>query len=200
MPGSLCCAGLALMAAGFAWAAADHAATPYAALAGQMALLGVGLGLVSASATEVVMASISSDRLGLASSLNDTARELGGTLGVAAMGSVFNAIYREDVRAAFADSPLPEQARSLARQSLGAAFEVASRVGEIAGPAAASKVTAPAIDAFVAGFHASSLVAAGLAALGAAVVPFLMREPRCDGCRAAGTARTPADPLAGTQP
>lgn len=180
-----CSAGLACMAVGFAWSMVDRADTPYLVLAGQMGFLGVGLGLVSASATEVVMASLASDRFGLASSLNDTARELGGTLGVAAMGSVFNAIYRRDVEVAFADSPLPEQARVLARQSLGAAIGVAERVGEVAGPLAAAKVRGPVVDAFIAGFHASSLVAAVLAALGAVAVLVLMRLPRTDSACAA---------------
>lgn len=170
-------AGLLLMSFGFAWAMVDRVDTAYATLAGQMAALGIGLGLVSASATEVVMGSLASDRLGLASSLNDTARELGGTLGVAAMGSVFNAVYRADVRAAFAGSPLPADAQDAVRQSLGVALGVAERVASIAGPDAAAKVRAPAIEAFIAGFHASSLVAALLALTAAIAVIALLREP-----------------------
>jgi hypothetical protein len=170
--------GLGLMSAGFAWAMVDRADTSYAVLAGQMCALGVGLGLVSASATEVVMGSLASDRLGLASSLNDTARELGGTLGVAAMGSVFNAIYRADVRAAFAGSPLPADAQAAVRQSLGVALEVAEKVSAVAGADAAAKVRTPAIDAFIAGFHASSLVAAVLAAAGAVFVALALRRGR----------------------
>lgn len=170
--------GLGLMSAGFAWAMVDRVDTSYAVLAGQMCALGVGLGLVSASATEVVMGSLASDRLGLASSLNDTARELGGTLGVAAMGSVFNAIYRADVRAAFAGSPLPADAQAAVRQSLGVALEVAEKVSAVAGADAAAKVRTPAIDAFIAGFHASSLVAAVLAAAGAVFVALALRRGR----------------------
>jgi predicted MFS family arabinose efflux permease len=169
-PGASCGIGLLLMSAGFAWVVVDRIDTPYTVLVGQMLLLGTGLGIVSATATEVVMGSISSDRLGLASSLNDTARELGGTLGVAAMGSVFNAVYRADVTAAFAGSPLPAEAQSAIRQSLGVAMSVAERVGQVAGAAAESKVRGPVFDAFIAGFHASSLVAAALALVAAAAV------------------------------
>lgn len=179
VPGIACGAGLVLMAAGFAWASADGVATPYATLVGQMTLLGLGLGLVSATATDVVMASLTSDRLGLASSLNDTARELGGTVGIALMGSVFNAVYRADVAAAFDGSPLPEAARAAIRQSLGVAIAVAGTVGEIAGPEAAAKVRGPVFDAFVHGFRTSSLVAAGLAVAGAVVTVALMPfDPR----------------------
>lgn len=179
VPGIACAAGLALMAAGFAWASADGVSTPYATLVGQMAFLGLGLGLVSATATGVIMGSLASDSLGLASSLNDTARELGGTIGVALMGSVFNAVYRADVAAAFDSSPLPEVARAAIRQSLGVAIAVATEVGEVAGPEAAAKVRGPVFEAFVHGFRTSSLVAAGLATAGAVVTVLLMpREPR----------------------
>jgi EmrB/QacA subfamily drug resistance transporter len=182
--------GLALMSVGFAWALVDRIDTAYGVLAGQMCALGVGLGLVSAAATEVVMESLASDRLGLASSLNDTARELGGTLGVAAMGSVFNAIYRSDVRAAFEGSPLPEAAQDAVRQSLGVALEVAGKVSAVAGSDAASKVRVPAIEAFIAGFHASSLVAAGLAAIGALVVVIALRRPATSVDSCAGSPET----------
>jgi EmrB/QacA subfamily drug resistance transporter len=180
---SICAAGLLCMSSGFAWAAVDRAETAYLVLAGQMAVLGVGLGLVSAAATEVVMGSLSSDRLGLASSLNDTARELGGTLGVAAMGSVFNAIYRADVEGAFRDSPLPDAARTAVRESIGVAVGIAKRVGEIAGADAAARVRGPVVDAFLSGFHASSLLAAALAAVGAVAVALLMPRRPLDAMR-----------------
>ena len=174
-PRFVCATGLFLMSAGFAWVIVDRPDTPYLVLVGQMVALGVGLGLVSATATEQIMASLESDRLGLASSLNDTARELGGTLGVAAMGSVFNAVYRTDVTTAFADAPLPAEAKDALSQSLGAAMAVVERVGEVAGPSAAARVRDPAFDAFIGGFHASSLVAAGLAAIGALAMLCVMR-------------------------
>lgn len=170
----ICAAGLGCMAIGFAWARVDGADTAYLVLVGQMGVLGSGLGLVSAAATEMVMGSLASDRLGLASSLNDTARELGGTLGVALTGSVFNAIYRADVEAAFSGSPLPETAVRAARQSLGAAIGVAERVAEMAGPVAAARVRGPVVEAFLAGFHGSSLVAAAVAAGAALLVAAVM--------------------------
>ncbi|MFI4883453.1 MAG: MFS transporter, partial [Phycisphaerales bacterium JB064] len=78
--------GLVLMGAGFAWVSQDTQHTPYLTLVWQMSLLGVGLGLVNASATEVIMNALPASKAGVGSSINDTTRELGGTLGVAAMG------------------------------------------------------------------------------------------------------------------
>ncbi len=74
-------AGLAVFAAGLAWASTADAATPYSQIAMQMLLLGGGLGLTTAPATEAIMGSLSADKAGVGSAVNDTTRELGGTLG-----------------------------------------------------------------------------------------------------------------------
>ena len=79
-------AGLAIFAAGLAWASTVDAATPYVVIAMQMVLLGGGLGLTTAPATEAIMGSLSADKAGVGSAVNDTTRELGGTLGVAIVG------------------------------------------------------------------------------------------------------------------
>jgi EmrB/QacA subfamily drug resistance transporter len=171
-----CAVGLALMAAGFAWSSQDAITTTYFTLAGQMAVLGVGLGLVSASATEVIIGAVRSERFGLASSLNDTARELGGAIGVAAMGSVFNAVYRQRVLDAVSGSPLPPDAQVALADSLGVAVRVIARIEDMAGSEAATLVRRPVLEAFMAGFHDSALVAAGLAAAGAFATLVLMRE------------------------
>ena len=42
------------------------------------------------------MGSLSADKAGVGSGVNDTTRELGGTLGVAIVGSVFASIYSGD--------------------------------------------------------------------------------------------------------
>jgi EmrB/QacA subfamily drug resistance transporter len=204
-PRWLISSGLLMMAGGFAFATVDRAETAYAILAAQMGLLGIGLGMVSASATEVVMASIASDRLGLASSLNDTARELGGTLGVAIMGSVFNAVYRAETRAAFDGSPLPAEAREAIGQSLGVALEIAGELSSIAGASAGARVREPAIEAFVRGMHASSLTAAILVACAALlVIPTLGRTSAAAarGMHDRNRRPLPADapPCAGTSP
>src|SRR6201997_3485692 len=85
--------GLAIFAAGLAWASTVNAATPYASIAMQMVLLGGGLGLTTAPATEAIMGSLSVAKAGVGSAVNDTTRELGGTLGVAIGGSGFASVY-----------------------------------------------------------------------------------------------------------
>lgn len=167
--------GLWLMAAGFAWAAHDTLATAYAEMVWQMGVLGTGLGLVNAAATEAIMASLPASRSGTGSSVNDTLREVGGTLGVAGMGSAFNAIYRRDISAALMDAPLPEAAKALVRSSIGGAMGVIEKVQGLAGEAASRPLRGVVQEAFLDGFRAGCWIACGAAALGAAAVLGAMR-------------------------
>src|SRR5262245_35420211 len=85
--------GLASLALGFLWVSTNSAATEYAQIAAQMIIIGVGLGLTTAPATEAIMGVVPKEKAGIGSAMNDTTRELGGTLGVAVVGSVFASIY-----------------------------------------------------------------------------------------------------------
>ena len=58
------------------------------------------LGLVNAPATEAIMGSLPPAKAGVGSAVNDTARELGGTLGVAIIGSLFASVYSTQARRA----------------------------------------------------------------------------------------------------
>ena len=64
-----------------------------AAIAMQMVLLGGGLFDHGAGFTEAIIGSLSADKAGVGSAVNDTTRELGGTLGVAVVGGVFASVY-----------------------------------------------------------------------------------------------------------
>src|SRR6476659_10089431 len=113
--------GLGIFAAGLAWASTADAATPYIQIALQMVLLGGGLGLTTAPATESIMGSLSADKAGVGSAVNDTTRELGGTLGVAIVGSVFASIYSSRLSGSAALANLPAEARTTMERSMAAA-------------------------------------------------------------------------------
>ncbi|MGH9205581.1 MAG: MFS transporter, partial [Acidimicrobiales bacterium] len=108
-------AGLAVFAAGLGWASTVDASTPYSVIALQMVLLGGGLGLTTAPATEAIMGSLSADKAGVGSAVNDTTRELGGTLGVAIVGSVFASLYSAGIASASALAALPSDAARRSR-------------------------------------------------------------------------------------
>src|SRR5206468_10900393 len=69
------------------------AGTGYATIAAQMVIYGTGMGLTSAPATEAIMGVVPRARAGVGSAVNDATRLLGGTLGVAIIGSVFASLY-----------------------------------------------------------------------------------------------------------
>src|SRR6516164_3887745 len=86
--------GLVAMAAFYGWAAATISATlAYGIIAAQMVLYGLGLGLSSAPATESIMGAIPRAKAGVGSAINDSTRLIGGTLGVAVLGSVYASVY-----------------------------------------------------------------------------------------------------------
>lgn len=154
-------AGLALMAVAFAWISTASGATPYLEIVGQMVLLGAGLGLTTAPATESIMGSLDQGKAGVGSAVNDTTRELGGTLGVAVLGSVFTSVYVGALRDGSVFSALPSDAQQAAEESVSAAAVVAGQLGPNA-PAFVNEVS----QAFLSGLQIACLVAAGVAAAG----------------------------------
>jgi EmrB/QacA subfamily drug resistance transporter len=163
-------AGLAIFAAGLAWASTADATTPYIQIAAQMVLLGGGLGLTTAPATESIMGSLSADKAGVGSAVNDTTRELGGTLGVAIVGSVFASVYTGRLGSASALSGLPADVRSTMERSMAAAYKV---IGQL--PAGRIPGVRDAVNnAFLDGFQVGSLVCAAIAIGAAVVVAFML--------------------------
>ncbi|GIU85663.1 MAG: MFS transporter [Acidimicrobiia bacterium] len=189
--------GLVSLTAGYLWVASASAATGYGEIVAQMILLGGGMGLTSAPATEAIMGAVTTEKAGIGSAVNDATRELGGTLGVAVIGSVFASLYSQRL----ADLPafLPTEARDAAAESVGAAFVAADRVEAAGLPGVAEALRAVASDAFFSGFAVGCLVAAGVAALGALaavrLLPSRPAPPAHDGT-AAGAPRGPGADVA----
>jgi EmrB/QacA subfamily drug resistance transporter len=163
-------AGLAIFAAGLGWASTVDAGTSYTVIAAQMVLLGGGLGLTTAPATESIMGSLSADKAGVGSAVNDTTRELGGTLGVAIVGSVFASVYTGGLGSNAAVSSLPGEVRATMGRSMAAAYRV---IGQLPQPVIPD-VRAAVNDAFLDGLQVGSLVCAGIALAAAVVVAWML--------------------------
>jgi EmrB/QacA subfamily drug resistance transporter len=159
-------AGLFAMSIGFAWTSFDQADSSYWLIVGQMFFMGGGLGLVNAPATEAIMGSLPPAKAGVGSAVNDTARELGSTLGVAIVGSLFASVYSSKLGTLLAGSPLPADALKIAEDSVGAAVRVAEQTALQAGPAAGQAVKTAVDTAFIDGFQAGCLAAAGVVLIG----------------------------------
>ena len=80
--------GLALIAGGLLIAATMGTDASYWHLLAALVPLGVGMALAAPPATAAIVGSLPEDKQGVASAVNDTAREVGGALGIAVLGSV----------------------------------------------------------------------------------------------------------------
>ena len=157
----VCVTGLALMAIAFAVIAQLGQDTDYWVLAIGLLVLGAGMGAAMTPATSAITAALPKAQQGVASAMNDLAREVGGALGIAVLGSVMAAVYR----AHLVVGALPEQLAGKARDS----FAIAAHLG---GPVARS-----ADSAFVDGVHVALYVAVGAAAVTALTVAVLLPRP-----------------------
>jgi Na+/melibiose symporter-like transporter len=124
-------------------------------------VLAVGAGLAMSPSTTAITASLPEEKQGVASALNDTAREMGASIGISLVGSVLNAGYRAHI-AATVDRMPPVLARPV-RQGIGGGLAVAARLGPRGRPLALA-----ARDAFVAGMRPAMLLLAGVALAAAA--------------------------------
>jgi EmrB/QacA subfamily drug resistance transporter len=171
-------AGLVLQAVFYFWVASDISPTlSYGIIAVQMIVYGLGMGLTSAPATESIMGAVAADQAGVGSAVNDSTRLLGGTLGVAVIGSVYASLYNSRLDTTLPAS-LPHALTQLAHQSIGAAFGVASQLIGQGHLAAADGVRQAASNAFDHGLSIGCVVAGAVAVLGALLaVAFLPAQP-----------------------
>lgn len=165
--------GLLLMAGFFLWVTITSTATGYGTIAAQMVVLGTGMGLTSAPATEAIMGVVPRAKAGVGSAVNDTTRLLGGTLGVAVIGSVYASLYASGLSRAL-PARLPATLTGTAHASLGAALTVSGRLAHAGHGALATAVHNAASTAFFQGFHTADMVAAGVAAAGAVIALVLL--------------------------
>ena len=194
--------GLLAMTGFYGWVAATTTTSvSYEIISLQMVLYGLGMGFTSAPATESIMGAVSLRQAGVGSAVNDTTRLLGGTLGVAVIGSVYASLYGSRLGAAL-PSALPARLTAVAHQSVGAALSVAGRLSISGQPGAGAVVRDAATNAFLHGLTVGCLVAGGVAAGGAILAAlFLPAQPagRAAGSAVAAGAAAPA-PAAAAEP
>jgi EmrB/QacA subfamily drug resistance transporter len=170
--------GLVAMAGFYGWVAATTSATlSYGVIAAQMIVYGLGMGLTSAPATESIMGAISRTKAGVGSAVNDSTRLVGGTLGVAVIGSVYASVYGSRLTATLPPG-VPRGVAAIAHQSVGAAYTAAGQVAALGHPGLGHALQHASTDAFLRGLEVGSLVAGGVAAVGAVLaVMFLPAQP-----------------------
>jgi predicted MFS family arabinose efflux permease len=183
-------AGLFLMSAGLL----DAATTPtdasyWGRLVFAMALMAAGLAFTTGPATDAIMGALPAGKAGAGSAVNDTTREVGGTLGVAIVGSVLNSAYGAHVLHGLVSLGASVSTGRLAGQSVVAGMNVAGRFPAPLQAAAHNTVS----TAFMVGLHRGSFVAAcTVAVAGLVALAFLPARAAVGGGGSAGRASSAA--------
>ncbi len=164
--------GAVLMSAGFALVEISSRVSGYWELIiWSMALMAAGLAAISGPCTQVIMDSLRPEQAGAGSAVNDTTREIGGTLGVAVLGSVLTSVYASSVAERIGGLGLPRHLAEIAEQSVMGGAEVASRA-----PASMSeRMTVAVQEVFVEGLHSAVWVAVVVTAAAAVAAAVLLR-------------------------
>jgi hypothetical protein len=178
------------MAAFYGWVAATTTATlSYGIIAAQMILYGLGMGFSSAPATESIMGAISRRKAGVGSAVNDSTRLVGGTLGVAVIGSVYASVYASRLTATLPAS-VPARVAAIAHQSVGAAYVAAGKITARGEPVLGHALQHASTNAFLRGLTVGAIVAGGVAAVGALLtglfLPSQPASPEGDQAKTAG--------------
>jgi EmrB/QacA subfamily drug resistance transporter len=155
--------GLLFGAAGLLLASRLEASATYGQVVVALIVLAVGLALVMPPATESIMGSLPPAKAGVGSAVNDTTREIGAALGVAVLGSVMSSTYRPRVSDAIAGQPVPAEAATAIKDQVGAAMEIAQRLGGAPGRALADVAS----SGFADGMGRAFIVAAAALVVGA---------------------------------
>ncbi len=139
--------------------------TGYAHLLPAFVLMGIGMALTMSPMSTAAMNAVSVDKAGVASGILSMNRMLGGTLGVALLGTLFQSVSKSRLTSNLANVPLAPGQRS----------ELAAQVGQgvssvhIADPAMRQTVIHATHDAFIHGFTSAMTLSTVVAAVGAVV-------------------------------
>jgi EmrB/QacA subfamily drug resistance transporter len=160
--GRVCVSGLVILGVAFVLLAGLETDTSYWTISVDLLVLGVGAGLTMTPATTSITAALPKAQQGIASAVNDLAREVGGAFGIAVLGSIMTATYRANLDT----TGLADGLVARARESVAAAAHLGA------------PVAGPANSAFVDGMQVAFLAAAAAVALAAVVVASLQRSAR----------------------
>ncbi|MGI8810270.1 MAG: MFS transporter [Acidimicrobiales bacterium] len=160
--------GLAVVSAALVLLSFATVTSGYGPVLAHLLIMGLGMGMTMAPATESIMGSLPRAKAGVGSAVNDTTRQIGGALGVAILGSLLASTYA---------SSLGDAVPAAARASVGGALDLARALGGAQGAALA----ASAKSAYVDGMGVGVLVAAGVALVGSLVaLAFLPSRARME--------------------
>ncbi|MFE9168123.1 MFS transporter [Streptomyces kebangsaanensis] len=129
------------------------------------AVLGLGLAPVMVGATEVIVGNAPLELSGVAGGLQQSAMQIGGSLGTAVLGAVMASKVKNDLPGNWRDAGLPPLTPAQMDQASEAVQVGVAPVSRGMPEEITAKITSVAHDTFISGMSLASLVAAGIAAV-----------------------------------
>jgi len=157
-------AGLVILSASLASIALWEPDTSYWTIGSTLFVLALGMGSVMAPAVDAIMGGVPEAKAGVGSAMNSVTRMVAGAFGAAIIGSVMYTVYGEKV--SDAASALPPELAEPAKNSVGAAVQVAAALP----PEAGAQLSAAAGAAFTDAMGIAVLIGAAVALVGAPLV------------------------------
>ena len=158
--------GFLLLAGGFLLGSATDATSSVWFVAGWMAIVGMGAGFATATATSAALSRISAEKSGIGSAVVQAIQKVGAPLGTTVFGSVLSAVYLSRLTAIGLPGGIADQAH----QSIFAGIAIAERTGSAA-------LLTGVRSAFLTGMDTAFLVCAGVGIAGAILaVVFIPRR------------------------
>jgi EmrB/QacA subfamily drug resistance transporter len=104
------------------------ASSSYGDFVAPLVVLGLAIGLALSPCTDAIMGAFPESQLGVGGAVNDTSLELGGSLGIAILGSLLSTSYGNHLADATAGGRLPAKTLATAQDSVGAGYQVAQGI------------------------------------------------------------------------
>jgi hypothetical protein len=169
--------GVGLMLVGLAllWMHGITAADEWTTLLGGFVLAGVGVGMLNPVIADVAVSVVPSDQSGMAAGINDTFRQVGVAVGIAAWGAIFIGRGSSEIETLATGTPAVEGDRPRQLVEAVSSGNLDAVTTSLPG-GVADQVTDIARAGFLSGLNEIILIAAVLAFAGAIAAFFLVRE------------------------
>ena len=155
-------------------------------------LLGLGLSPVIVGATDVIVGNAARELAGVASGLQSTAMQLGGTLGTAILGSIMSARVESLLPARWSAAGLPRLSGAELGQAESAVEVGLAPVTKGVPADVAATITRISHDVFTSGMSTAFVVAGVVAAAGALIALLTRRPAEEEAAPPAGATAAPA--------
>lgn len=174
-PGSVMASALGLTAFGFGLLSLPGSVTNIYLLVTGATIFSLGITPVAMICTDMVVAAAPKDRAGSAAAMSETSAELGGALGIAILGSIGTAIYRQNMDELIPNT-LPDAVATSVGNTLGGAVNALAQDSSNI----AQSLLMSARDAFTDGLQVISIICAALMVLSAIGTIITLRDARCE--------------------